>query len=634
MPKKLPKKYNKNNNKKNIIIAQILCLFLFSLLLGFCADDTKSNNKIKQNDTLTFLETKIEAAVGDPMITDQIASGGNGMGSITYASDNTNVATVNANSGTVTIVGAGSITITATRASDANYNTVTAMYTLTVITLMPITTIAELKNISNNLDGDYALAANIDLSGEANWTPIGTRTAKFTGSLDGRAYEITGLNSLDHRYAGLFGFMAGAKIKNLRVMVSTISASSRYSQSAAAGLVARAENSSIRNSYVTVEGNISTSNSNPYAGGLVGRIDSSSISNSYAVLNGNISASGSFPFAGGLLGFAKDSSIINSYADISGNISASFGATTYVGGLIGRAEYSPISNSYADINGNILASAAENAYAGGLVGYVEHGSINNSYVIVSNNISASASLTFAGGLVARSFMNPISNSYVILEGDISSTAPLSRAGGLIGVTQNNSPVSNSYYRARRLSSENAGAFTNLIMIGTSQTLMQLRALNATDTSWSAFYDASAGHALITDNTATFTTGDRYLWYFGDTQQLPILNPSPKYVADVDLALHRARQHFRATSISTSQINLSWSDVDDAYTYYEVYRHTANDRSAAMKIASPLVSSGRAYMDMTGLTTMTSYYYWLKACQGTVGSGTCSDFFANTQATTK
>ena len=497
MPKEHNKKYQKEYNKKNVIVLQILCLCIFSLILNFCSDSNNSSSKqpstfsfpkaeiqivfddamvIDQiasggnetgvitytssttsvatvhettgavtivgvgstiitatreveadanavtamytltvrigTDTLTFLETRIEAGVGDAEITDQIAIGGNGKGAITYTSDDTNVATVNVNSGTVTIVAVGETTITATRASDTNYKLISASYTLAVIVLTPIRTIAELKNIKNNLDGNYALAANIDLSGETNWTPIGDETAKFTGTINGRAYNINGLNSSEHRYAGLFGFMANAKIKNLKLVVGNISASSSFRRSYAGGLVAYAENSSVSNSCVRVEGDISAATSGPHAGGLIGYAKNSSIKNSSTIINGNISSSTSSQgaYAAGSVGFLNDnSSINNSYTNFTGNISASASGSAYVGGLVGLADNnSSISNSYVDLSGNIsvLTSSASGAYAGGLLGLAfRNSSIKNSYADIEGDISSSTPDSFgdsyAGGLIGR-----------------------------------------------------------------------------------------------------------------------------------------------------------------------------------------------------------------------------------------
>ncbi len=65
-----------------------------------------------------------------------------GDGTVSYASDNTAVATVNASTGEVTIKGAGTATITATVTDSASYTyaTKTASYTVTVLTAQQATT--------------------------------------------------------------------------------------------------------------------------------------------------------------------------------------------------------------------------------------------------------------------------------------------------------------------------------------------------------------------------------------------------------------------------------------------------------------------------------------------------------------
>ena len=57
---------------------------------------------------------------------------GLGSGAVTYKSSKPAVATVDPDSGEVTILAVGETTITATKAGDANYNLATASYTLIV----------------------------------------------------------------------------------------------------------------------------------------------------------------------------------------------------------------------------------------------------------------------------------------------------------------------------------------------------------------------------------------------------------------------------------------------------------------------------------------------------------------------
>ena len=79
----------------------------------------------KKAASISYAETEIGKSVGETKVGD---------GTVSYASDNTAVATVNATTGEVTIVGAGTATITATVADSDTYTyaTTTASYTLTV----------------------------------------------------------------------------------------------------------------------------------------------------------------------------------------------------------------------------------------------------------------------------------------------------------------------------------------------------------------------------------------------------------------------------------------------------------------------------------------------------------------------
>ena len=77
----------------------------------------------------------------------------------------------------------------------------------TMVKGSPVTDAATLSDMRNNLSKDYAQLSDIDLSGIANWEPIGTLVAPFTGKLNGNGYEIQNLTisrgSTD--YVGLFG---------------------------------------------------------------------------------------------------------------------------------------------------------------------------------------------------------------------------------------------------------------------------------------------------------------------------------------------------------------------------------------------------------------------------------------------
>ena len=79
----------------------------------------------------TFASTRLTKSFGDAAFT-FTPTGGTGTGGITYQSTDPTVATIDTNTGEVTIVGIGTITITATKAGDTTYNPATARYILTI----------------------------------------------------------------------------------------------------------------------------------------------------------------------------------------------------------------------------------------------------------------------------------------------------------------------------------------------------------------------------------------------------------------------------------------------------------------------------------------------------------------------
>ena len=220
---------------------------------------------------------------------------------------------------------------------------------------------AELAAISTDrvsLNGVYALAGDIDLSDYGNWKPIGTRNRPFTGNFDGNGYNIGGVSSSGYEFAGLFGYVKGASISNLGVVVGNISSSSSY----VGGLAGGAYNSQISNSYAT-GGSVSGDSD---VGGLVGWGNSAVITSSYAAVSSVSGRNG----VGGLVGYGRYSTIKSSYAAVD-SVS---GTGDFVGGLVGSAYNSEISNSYAAVN-----SISGDNSVGGLVGYRSSSTITESY---------------------------------------------------------------------------------------------------------------------------------------------------------------------------------------------------------------------------------------------------------------
>ena len=270
----------------------------------------------------------------------------------------------------------------------------------------PVATGEELQGIS--LSGKSSLVRNIDLGG-AGWTPIGTGSEPFTGTIYGNGYTVSNFKITTRRkYVGLFGYNEGV-IQNLGV-----------------------ENFTVNVSY---SGNV-------YAGGLAGYNDDGSITNCYAT--GNVSStstftstsSTSYAYAGGLVGYSDIGSITNCYA--TGEVSATFTSSSsykhaYAGGLVGYIYYGSITNCYA--TGEVSASGSGDAYAytdaGGLVGDNGYGSITNCYA--TGNVSATGSgYASAGGLAGRN-SGSITNCYATGDVSATSTSYSAYAGGLVGI---------------------------------------------------------------------------------------------------------------------------------------------------------------------------------------------------------
>lgn len=80
-----------------------------------------------------------------------------------------------------------------------------------------ISTASDFNNIRQNLNGKYVLLNNIDLSSYGEWAPIGTKSAPFTGTINGNGNTVSGLNITKcDSYAGLLGYNAGT-VENLTV---------------------------------------------------------------------------------------------------------------------------------------------------------------------------------------------------------------------------------------------------------------------------------------------------------------------------------------------------------------------------------------------------------------------------------
>ena len=257
--------------------------------------------------------------------------------------------------------------------STNTYGTTTGdVWKFTTGAAIPISTVAELQAVVNNLSASYYLVNDINMNGES-WTAIGNAGTPFTGIFDGQNFTISNLTlSNTSDYQGFFGVvLSGALIYDLHLDSISITAD-KY----VGGFVGYLGGASIiRN--CSVDGTViggAAGGSSKYVGGFAGYISSSGADVDECVASVATSSPDSTDYVGGFVGYAAGGTIDKSYA--TGDVSAP-GTSTNVGGFVGRNSATAISNCYA--SGDITGSAT--GTTGGFVGRLNSGSITNSYSI-------------------------------------------------------------------------------------------------------------------------------------------------------------------------------------------------------------------------------------------------------------
>ena len=275
-----------------------------------------------------------------------------------------------------------------------------------------------------NTDGTYTGG-----TAPEQWTPIGDKRYRYTGTFDGNGHTVSGLyinNSSE--YQGLFGHLdEGGTIQNLGVINSYIRADSDTGsivgyvcgssknrakitgcfsaatvittgpKSYAGGIAGDARYTNIENCYNT--GSVHGNGTYSSTGGVAGEAYSASITNCYNTgsVNGGEEARG-----GGVAGYVSNSIVTNCYntGTVSGGEhSATGGEKVDAGGVVGQVYSSSVTNCYS----TGAVSGGENADVGGVAGYVyTSGTVTNCYFLegtasagVGNGVGGTTSLTAA-----------------------------------------------------------------------------------------------------------------------------------------------------------------------------------------------------------------------------------------------
>jgi len=242
---------------------------------------------------------------------------------------------------------------------------------------------AGLQAINDDLTESYVLGANIDCSG-GDFTPIGDYSGNepFTGTFDGKGFTISNLTVNGGDYSGLFGYVYGGTLSNIRLTSCNVSGSN-------------------------------------YTGALVGYAVNAIISRCFA---SGVVASNSGYAIGGLIGYASESSIEFCGTDVG---ITNNGDDSEVGGLIGGTYLVAIKQSCA--YGNV--SAGDSYGAGGLIGYCYDDSVLSDCFAVG---AVAGNDTHYGGLVGSCDGDNISISNCYSAGAVADGSDPNYSGGLVG----------------------------------------------------------------------------------------------------------------------------------------------------------------------------------------------------------
>ena len=217
----------------------------------------------------------------------------------------------------------------------------------------------QVKNGNNFAGTSFVQTADIDMSGVANFEPIGTEETPFSGSYNGGNFLIENLtlNSNTLGYVGLFGCTDGATISNLTLYGGSVSG---YA----------------------------------YVGGLVGYAKDTTFQN---VGNHSCKINLTDVYFGDLLTGNTVNSYLLSYTmsqNAEGKLEISYSTASFdlqlnFGGLVGYAENCSFSTSYSRAEVDMNALATNLNYIAGLVGNVDaNTTFDQSFYENSTNITS------------------------------------------------------------------------------------------------------------------------------------------------------------------------------------------------------------------------------------------------------
>lgn len=325
-------------------------------------------------------------AIGEGIVVEAYGAYGQ---DVAFSSDNAAVVGVSSVSGIGTFTGVSAGTANGLVQSNAKsyMNASSNSFGITVFDpnfYIEVGTPEQLDNMRNDLTAYYKLTADIDLSGIANFSPIGADSnTPFVGKLTGNGHTISNLkiNNINNKRQSLFGYTNGATIENLGLLnVNNVG------EGDIGALVGKGIGTTINHVYVTgyIEGV-------DHVGGIMGGTDAGSmttISNCY--VNADVHTRSSQ--AGGLMGVASSTIINNSY--FTGTVFAPGGDQGHnAGGIIGLTEDGRVSlNGVASLATSVNGGTTSEFVARGAALVAATNLFTRSDMVLQDNYSADGGL--------------------------------------------------------------------------------------------------------------------------------------------------------------------------------------------------------------------------------------------------
>ena len=312
-----------------------------------------------------------------------------------------------------------------------------------------ITTAEQLNHVRRHLDGHFVMEKDIDLSeflsengagynGVAGWQPIGAyaSSSRFTGSLDGAGYEITGLwiKRTDMDYIGLFGCIGtNGSVSNLGVKESAAGINGRYRVGGVTGY----SGGTITNCYNTGAVTQTGTASSGYVGGVAGENTGGTIENCYNT--GKVTGNNSY--VGGVAGSNSSGGTIKDCRN-TGEVSVN---GNFVGGVVGiNSDTIQNCTNTGTVTG-IESMVGGNRTGGGMVGGVagdNSGTIRN----CRNTGAVNGAGDFIGGVAGRSIGSTAKIISCHNNGTVTQSVNVNRSSNYVGgiAGSNSGTIENCY----------------------------------------------------------------------------------------------------------------------------------------------------------------------------------------------